>query len=307
MTVDRQQARHTPSAAAEAAGVPLPRARAYWRALGYPAIDDATTEFTDSDVAVLKLVTSYVGDGLVNEPESLRLTRILGRAVSHLARLQVDIVAGRLSYEPGGRAQAVHRLTHQVMPEVLGLLSTMLNRHMSTALEAIGDDEQRLRRPVLGVGFADIVGFTELSRDRSDLELMRMVEHFEDRTADTIGDCGGAVIKLLGDEVLFTADDPAVAADIATRLAGLRHEVRDFPSLRVGVAWGPVVRHLGDIFGTTVNLASRLTRMAEPDTVLISPPLAEALADHACYRLETLAHTDIRGIGVTAPTVLRRG
>jgi len=74
----------------------------------------------------------------------------------------------------------------------------------------------------------------------------------------------------------------------------------------VGLALGPVVRQLGDVFGTTVNLASRLTRLAEPNTIVADPAMAESLAGHPNFGLQTLPDTDIRGIGRIVPVLLRR-
>lgn len=90
---------------------------------------------------------------------------------------------------------------------------------------------------------------------------------------------------MLGDEVLFTADDPESVAEIGTRLAAGCDSDPDMPGLRVGMALGPVVRHFGDVFGTTVNLASRLTALTEPNTVLVAPALATALAGNPAYEL----------------------
>ena len=49
------------------------------------------------------------------------------------------------------------------------------------------------------------------------------------------------------------------------------------PELRVGIAFGTVTTRMGDVFGTTVNLASRLTSIAPKDTVLVDEAFAEEL------------------------------
>ncbi|WP_330255233.1 hypothetical protein OG874_12165 [Nocardia sp. NBC_00565] len=50
-------------------------------------------EFTASDVEMLRLMTGYVDDGALDEPDSLRLARMLSQSISQLARLQVEILA----------------------------------------------------------------------------------------------------------------------------------------------------------------------------------------------------------------------
>ena len=49
------------------------------------------------------------------------------------------------------------------------------------------------------------------------------------------------------------------------------------PALRVGIAFGTVTTRMGDVFGTTVNLASRLTSIAPKDAVLVDGAFAEEL------------------------------
>ena len=53
----------------------------------------------------------------------------------------------------------------------------------------------------------------------------------------------------------------------------------NFPPLRAGVAFGPAVNRWGDWFGSTVNVASRLTGRARPGAVLVTEPVREAAED----------------------------
>ncbi|GDY76620.1 hypothetical protein SAV31267_061050 [Streptomyces avermitilis] len=114
----------------------------------------------------------------------------------------------------------------------------------------------------LAVGFADLVGFTRLTRRMEEEELGELVEAFETTAADLVAAHGGRLIKTLGDEVLYAADDAGVAAEIALRLIETMANDETMPELRVGIAFGTVTTRMGDVFGTTVNLASRLTSIA---------------------------------------------
>ena len=67
--------------------------------------------------------------------------------------------------------------------------------------------------------------------------------------------------------MLFTVADPAAAVTVALALAARGDDEDDpFPAVRAGIAHGAVVRRLGDVFGSTVNAASRLTSAARPGT-----------------------------------------
>ncbi|WP_280388021.1 adenylate/guanylate cyclase domain-containing protein [Nocardia wallacei] len=297
--------RYTAGEAAAAVGIPLARARQFWRALGYPASGDEAVAFGASDVQLLRTISGYVSDGVLTEADTLRLTRVLTRAIAHLAHLQVEIVASQQARARAGGIDAVHEMM-QRMPEVQQVLGQIWVRQLSTAIQGFEASAAASPTAAVAVGFADIVDFTELTRSRAEGDLTRVVSRFEFRSTQVIFDSGGSVVKMLGDEVLFTAPDAAGAAGIAGRLIEQFAGDPDIPGLRVGVAWGPVIRYLGDIFGTTVNLASRLTALAEPGTVLGAPGVAQALAGHSGFRLIPLPDIEIRGIGTVAPVRIAR-
>lgn len=70
---------------------------------------------------------------------------------------------------------------------------------------------------------------------------------------------------------------------------------------------GLVVAHAGDVFGETVNLASRLTAMAEPNHIMLGPAIAEALTPNPVFQLTVLHSVEVRGFRMTVPTELHRG
>jgi len=130
----------------------------------------------------------------------------------------------------------------------------------------------------MSVCFVDIVGYTTQSRSLDGAELVEWVDRFEQDTTTLVVDHGGQVIKTIGDEVLFTVADPAAAVEIALALAARGDDADDpFPAVRAGIAHGAVVRRLGDVFGSTVNAASRLTSAARPGTVLVDAGVHDAL------------------------------
>ncbi|WP_280367473.1 adenylate/guanylate cyclase domain-containing protein [Nocardia wallacei] len=297
--------RYSAEDAAAAVGIPLVQARQYWRALGYPTTGDTAVAFGASDVQLLRTISGYVSENVMTEADTLRLTRVLTRAIAHLAHLQVEILASQQARARAGGIDVVEQMMHR-MPEVQRVLGQIWARQLAGAMRAFEADADADPGAAVAVGFADIVDFTELSRHRTDSELTRIVGRFEFRSTQVIFESGGSVVKTLGDEVLFTAHDAAAVADIATRLIAQFAADRDIPGLRVGVALGPVIRYLGDIFGVTVNLASRLTTLADPDTVLAAPAVAEALAAHPGFHLKPLPDTEIRGIGTVAPVLVER-
>jgi adenylate cyclase len=156
----------------------------------------------------------------------------------------------------------------------------------------------------LAVGFADLVSFTRVSRELDEQGLAELVENFESRASDVVATHGARLVKTLGDEVLFTAPTPETAAHIALELIDqLRDEGRE---VRVGLSYGPVLPTMGDVFGTTVNLAARLTTMAHPCTVLVDQGVAGAVEGSPGLVAQRIRRRPVRGLGMIQPYVLRR-
>lgn len=156
----------------------------------------------------------------------------------------------------------------------------------------------------MAVCFVDIVGYTARSRALSEEELVAWVEEFEATATGVAIDHGCRVIKTLGDAVLLVSDDPVAAAESALHLT-LKGEDEDdpFPRVRAGLAVGPVVARLGDVFGPTVNLASRLTTVARPGAVVLDDEAAESLSGG--YSLRRLRRTSVKGYSRLQPWLLR--
>ena len=158
----------------------------------------------------------------------------------------------------------------------------------------------------LVVGFADMVGYTRLTRHLDRDELAELLETFESTTTHAVTNHGGWVIKNVGDEVMFATEETSAAARIALELQSISDADDGSPQLRVGLAAGPVLQRFGDVYGPTVNTAARLTGVARPGAVLIDDHLSELLADDPRYTLRHLHHFRVRGIERLGAHVLRR-
>ena len=105
--------------------------------------------------------------------------------------------------------------------------------------------------------------------------------------------------------MLFAVADPAAAVSIALALTARGEDPDDlFPSVRAGVAHGPVVRRLGDVFGSTVNAASRLTSAARPGTVVVDAGVHEALGaseDDSPWRWRRIRRVPAKGFTTWRP------
>jgi adenylate cyclase len=77
---------------------------------------------------------------------------------------------------------------------------------------------------------------------------------------------------------MLVSPDPEPMVEAMLTLVDRAGEAEDLPALRAGVAYGPAVNRWGDWFGSTVNLASRLTARARPESVLATQEVRDRAA-----------------------------
>lgn len=255
---------------AEASGVPLDIAEELWGQLGFPHTGDDDIAFTERDVEALRTTAELVAFGILEPDSQAALVRTWGRSFARLAEWQVSLLTGIALADEDPQAR-LDQLVADVLPRVGALQDYIWRRHLENAAQRLlptvdsGTDE-----PPTAVVFADIVGYTSQSKNLDQTELVDLIEVFEDETTRAVVAAGGRVIKTIGDEVLFVVEDAWAATEVALLLTGRgEDEGDDFPRVRAGIAYGPVTRRLGDVFGPTVNIASRLTSIARPGTVLV--------------------------------------
>jgi adenylate cyclase len=303
--------RYTSLDAIKAAGVPEEFARRLWRALGFPQVPDDMVAFTEGDVTALARVAQLRPAGLIDDEIKLRMVRAVGQTMARLAKWQVDILAEALTdpLEPPDEAalQLIMADAETHLAELEPLIVHAWRRQLAAAgtrLLTSQDPADPMIRSA--VGFADLVAFTRTSRDLDERELARLVERFEETASDVVAEHGGRLVKTLGDEVLFSADTAPAGAEIGLAVAEAVRDHDGIPDVRVGMAYGPVLPLRGDVFGTTVNLASRLTAMARAGTALVDSGLAEQLRDDEAYELTRISRRRAQGLGMIQPYVLRR-
>lgn len=289
---------------ARLAGVSTDDGETLWRALGFPSTGDEEKAFTDRDVEALRRVQQLMDEGWLDEQTALAMTRALGQSLSRLAEWQVTTFTSGAA-EAAAPEQALDR-AQRLVPQVEQLIGYVWRRHLAatmTRLLAAGN-EQTDR--TLSVGFVDLVNYTSLTRHIDDTELALLVETFDGIASDVVAELGGRVVKTVGDEVLFVADKPAAAADIALTLTERIAAEEGLPETRGGVACGSVVQRLGDVYGEPVNLAARLTSIARPGSVVVDRELANVIGDDERFRLSRVPPRPVRGYALLQPFRLRR-
>jgi adenylate cyclase len=306
----------TMSQFAERAGTDLETARALWHAIGFPELPDNLPVFTSSDVEALREFVSRIESGSVFEwtlERALAQARVVSSALARVADALTDelsqslgmaraaglndeelalLVATRLDYE--GIAKQIDHV-HRVQ-----LRAAVWRRLAGTAPTAPGT--------ITGaVGFVDLVGYTALANELDVDELADLVARFTDLTHDVVVAEGGQIVKMIGDEVMFVTVTSLAAARIAVELTERSKSDEHLPAVRCGVAYGSLLAREGDYFGPVVNLASRLTELARPDSVLASAELVRSLPEDSGMDARRVSLRKIRDIGKVEVCRLRRG
>jgi len=296
--------------AAAAVGITLERARLYWRAMGFPDVGDRRA-FTRADVEALALLVTWVDEGVLDEARTIEVVRSLGQTASRLADWQADTMVRVLaaSGEPIDLEEVSQGLA-EVLPGLESLLVHAWRRHLSAvvgrALDLVDEPVSAGNATASTVGFADLAGFTRLTRVLGEQELAAIVETFETGAADIVAAHGGRLVKTLGDEVMFIAPSADSGVSIALALHELRGPDGERLRLRIGLATGRLVTLMGDYYGQTVNLASRLTAVARPGGTLVDQATEEALVDVAGLGLRRVRPRALRGLGLVRTTSVSR-
>ena len=293
LVVDRMlvpsDVRFTQGEVAARTDIPLDVAKRFWRALGFLDVDEDDAAFTDMDIEAVHLFQSMVAMGLVDLDSAVQMARVIGSSMARIAEAETAPGSTPILMGTGDSvldADSFARQAGTSIPAMARLLEYVWRRHLQAATRRAmlhrtrGSDEGI--RPVMAVGFADMVGFTMLSQHLGDDELAAVVARFEELAHDTVVALGGRVVKMIGDEVMFVVPSATGAAHIGLSLAEAYAGDDLLSDVRVALAVGPVLVKDGDFYGPVVNLASRLVGVAHPGTVLISDEFREALeAEHA--------------------------
>jgi class 3 adenylate cyclase len=142
--------------------------------------------------------------------------------------------------------------------------------------------------------FVDLSGFTRLTEERGDDAAVRSATTLQ-RYAEAVATSReGRLVKLLGDGALLRFSEVQHGVEAALDLVEIMGAAGSL-SAHAGIHAGPVIERDLDLFGRTVNLASRIASVAGPGEVLASRAVVEAV-DHASLRFERVDERSFKGI-----------
>ena len=278
--------RHSQQDIAAASGLSLEYLQATRRALGLPVPPPDAKVLGERDLEAAKIGARLIEAGF-EEEGMLESTRVLGRGMARYAEAIRTLGASSLlaggadEHELGRRFAAA---TEALLPLSGPWLEYVFALHLGHVLrnDAVTFEEMTTGHLNEGrrqaIAFADLVGFTELGETAGVEELTSVASRLS-KLAGEVVEPPVRVVKVIGDAVMLVSPEPERM--VATTLDLVEAAERDdaLPELRAGVAYGPAVNRWGDWFGSTVNVASRLTSRARPGSVLTTEEVRDAVAD----------------------------
>lgn len=293
--------RHDIDDVARLTGMELERIRQIWGALGFAAPRPGEAVFTDTDVEHIRAVADLVDSGSADPDVLIQLTRVIGSSMARIANAQVEVLATR----DQSKELVVSDGATWFGDTFVAILEQVWRRHLQSAARGRLSSPSGPDAPVQAVGFADLVGFTALSQQLDTRALAAVVDRFETVAYAIVGGHGGRVVKMIGDEVMFAVDDPDEAVRCAVDLAESYHEADDLSDVRVGVAYGTVVDRDGDLYGPPVNLASRITSIAYPGSVVIDDEVRQRVTVSDEFEIRSMLPRRLKHIGRVQLHVVR--
>jgi adenylate cyclase len=269
-------------------GIELDLLQQVQRAMGLPRVDDPEAAvYMRADAEAAAHAQQFVERGLL--PEQVVLTvRLLSEGLSRAAEAMRTVALAAVSKPQAteldiakGSEALVREIAPLLGPMIQDMLMLQLRQSMET--EGVTASERAEGRPlpgarVVSIAFADLVGFTRLGEAVPPEDLERLANRLAD-LAREVAVPPVRFVKTIGDEVMLVSATPEALLEAALSLVEATEADEDLPSLRVGLATGPAVSRAGDWYGSSVNLASRVTGAARPASVLVSESVREAIGD----------------------------
>jgi adenylate cyclase len=294
--------RYTGREIAELAEVDVEVLMRFRAALGVPFGDPDERRGTAADVEEAKRIKAFLDAGL--PPEGmLQVTRTIGMGTARIAEANRELIVRTLT-QPGDTERDVAlrfaAAAEQMLPLIGPTVVYALQAHLL----------EQVRRDVLGaadlasgeiggtvdltVCFADLVEFTRLGEEIAAEELGMVAGRLEEM-ATSVAEPPVRLVKTIGDAVMLVSNEaePLIAAALSL-IAAAEAEGQQFPWLRAGLASGPTLPQSGDYYGRAVNLASRLTGIARPGSVVVDEATKDAAGE--AFRYSYVGERRLKGI-----------
>ena len=199
---------------------------------------------------------------------------------------------------------AVHQESHGLLPnEIISVSENDVLRFLGGIQEPADASEQS--SPFRAILFTDLEGSTALLNQVGETTFMELLGEHDALIRRALLHSSGREVKHTGDGILASFDEVADALSCSLEIqkgfrgradAGHPHPMR----VRVGMAAGEPVDHNDDIFGSVVNLASRICDAADAGQTLVSD-VVQDVGSKGGFQFETAESLTLKGFSDPTP------
>jgi adenylate cyclase len=289
---------------------------------GYEVLDSIKGDSKTADIPVIMISAHDKLESVIRCIEAGALdyitkpveeTFLLARVQSTLERKYLQDQQKALYAQIEEEKAKSERLLYQVLPESV---ATRLRNGESRIADAIDE---------VTVVFSDLVGFTALSSSVNPERLVSILNEIFNTFDQIANDLRLEKIKTIGDAYMVVGGIPPYTKNHALRCMEFAFQAQEYLEnfnlehvlklhIRIGLHTGPAVagvigstRFTYDLWGDTVNCASRMEEMCEPDMIQLSHATYELVKDY--YEFQARGEVAVKGKGpmhayLTSPTLI---
>ncbi len=159
-------------------------------------------------------------------------------------------------------------------------------------------DGRPIDRAFRAIMFTDLVGYTAMTDRLGDEAAIKLLRQHNNSVRELLRRFGGREVKHTGDGFMASFNKVNNALRCATEIqSSTNSDATEFAGqfqVRIGLSAGEPIEEDGDLFGTSVNLASRLCDAAEPGEIYLSKDFTDAIDDKS-IRVEKLGSLRLKG------------
>ena len=303
---------------ASMAGATIEEVRDFWVAMGFPSPQSEEKVFTENDAKLFLQWSRFMASGAIDTATARSLLRANSHLADRLGLWQVEALVEDTMRRFGLDDTAARMYVLDHIRERVDVLEDVLRHSWRRQLDALlkrmdheistrGHEGLQPRFPLnRSLGFVDMVSYTSSSAILGG-KLVDLIGRFEQLSRDAVTDAGGRVVKMIGDAVMYIADDLETGLRVAVSLIEQLGADDQMLPVRASFVRGDVFSRSGDVFGPTVNLASRLVDIAPVGKILMDPTTAAAIAAGKAgmeYDVEEFPSATLRGFGTISPYLL---
>ena len=262
----------------------------------------------EDDLALLDVVELFRGVGVPDEAV-FRLFSVYADALRRLAKAEAELYEANIEERLRTTGRSERELI-EFGTEFGNRVSAALERalimvyrqhrvhvwtehsvnHVEASLEAEGVESYEPQPPA--ICFVDLTGYTRLTEERGDRFAADVAAQLASLVKNISRQRGGSSIRWLGDGGMFHFRDPARAVEAGLDMVE-QAPATGLPPAHIGIHAGPVIFQDGDVYGQTVNLASRLASVAQAGEVVVSENVAQRSAG---VRFDEMGPVTLKGV-----------